>query len=101
LRASVRHRNANEKSHLRSIANGFKVEDRGLEPLTDFDATDVGASTSADRLQDCAARALHPGGTACRSLSSLDADLQSVIAAWDDLPAAIRMAITALLEYRK
>jgi hypothetical protein len=77
------------------------VEDRGLEPQSDFDVTDDSASTSADSLHCCAARALHAGGAACHSLSSLDADLQSVIAAWDGLPTAIRTAITALVEYRK
>jgi hypothetical protein len=43
----------------------------------------------------CAAQALHAGGLNC--LSSLDADLQCVIAAWDGLPAAIRTATLALI----
>jgi hypothetical protein len=34
-------------------------------------------------------------------VSSLDADLQAVIAAWDRLPTAIRKVITALLERQK
>jgi hypothetical protein len=74
-----------------------KVEDRGLEPLSDFDARETAASTSA-RCQECgAARALHSGGPECHFLSSLDADLQRVIAAWDGLPAAMRRAMIALL----
>jgi hypothetical protein len=34
-------------------------------------------------------------------MTSLDADLQRVIVAWDGLPAAIRKAITTLLECQK
>jgi hypothetical protein len=73
------------------------VEDRGLEPLVDFDATENAASTSIDRQQGGAARALHSGGPNCQLLSSLDPDLQRVIAAWDGLPAAIRKATLALV----
>jgi hypothetical protein len=58
------------------------VEDRGLEPLGDFDAKLISASTSIDHQQGAAARALHPGSLDCRCLASLDPDLQIVIAAW-------------------
>lgn len=34
-------------------------------------------------------------------LASFDADLQRVIAAWDDLPVAIRRAIDALVESQR
>jgi hypothetical protein len=73
------------------------VEDRGLEPLGDFDAKRNSASTSIDHQEGAAARALHSGGPNCHCLSSLDADLQSVIAAWDGLAAPIRNAMIALI----
>jgi hypothetical protein len=77
------------------------MEDRGLEPLGDFDATNNTASSS-DGCPECgAARALHSGGPDCHLLSSLDADLQSVIAAWDGLPTAIRRATLALIGSRQ
>jgi hypothetical protein len=71
--------------------------DRGVEPLGDFDAKRNSASTSIDRQQGAAARALHSGGPNCHCLASLDADLQRVIAAWDGLPTAIRRATLALI----
>ncbi|HET6326238.1 MAG TPA: hypothetical protein VFG04_16290 [Planctomycetaceae bacterium] len=42
-----------------------KVEDRGLEPLGDFDAKRNSASTSIDYQVGAAARALHLGGPNC------------------------------------
>jgi hypothetical protein len=74
------------------------MKDRGLEPLGDFDAKRNSASTSIDHQQGGAARALHSGGPNCHCLSSVDADLQAVIAAWGGLPTAIRKAVMALIE---
>jgi len=79
------------------VAKIAKVEDRGLEPLAEFDASANCISTSADYQAGCAARALHSGGLNCPCVASLDADLQFVIAAWDGLPAAIRRAALALI----
>jgi hypothetical protein len=76
------------------------MEDRGLEPLTDFDAKRNSASTSIDHQVGAAARALHSGGPNCHWLSSLDPDLQRVIAAWDGLPIPIRLAIVGLAASR-
>jgi hypothetical protein len=72
------------------------MEDRGLEPPADFDATENSASTSGDCQQGGAARALHSGGPNCHCLSLLDPDPQAVIAAWGGLPVVIRRAIIGL-----
>jgi hypothetical protein len=79
-----------------NLSQVAKVEDRGLEPLGDFDAKRNSDSTSSDRQQGSAARVLHSGGRNCHCLSSLDPDLQAVIAAWDRLPRAIQRAIVGL-----
>jgi hypothetical protein len=70
----------------------------GIEPAS-------GAESTADCDCGCgkchppgAARALHPGGLNFHFVSSLDADLQRVIAAWDGLPVAIRKATLALVD---
>jgi hypothetical protein len=94
-------RNPNEKSNLRSLANGFMWRIGNLKPPADFDATENAASTS-DRCQECgAARALHSGGPDSPFLSSLDPELQRVVTAWDALPSAVRAAIRTLLECGK
>jgi hypothetical protein len=51
---------------------------------------------NSDELTSAITPAPHLERTDCQCLSSLDANLQSVIAAWDELPAAIRNAIVAL-----
>jgi hypothetical protein len=79
------------------VATIAKVEDRGLEPLGDFDATPDSASTSIGDQVGAAARALHSGGPNCHCLSSLDPDLQAVIAAWVGLAPTIRKAMLALI----
>jgi hypothetical protein len=73
------------------------VEDRGLESLTDFDASENPISTSGGCPECRAARALNSGGLNCCCLASLDPELQRVIAAWDGLPEAIREAAIALI----
>jgi hypothetical protein len=45
----------------------------------------------------CAANALHPEFLKCLEVALIDADLQSVIVAWDRLPEAMRKAILALV----
>jgi len=42
--------------------------------------------------------ALHSGRSNCPWLSSVDTDLQAVIAAWESLPKLIRRAIVELTE---
>ncbi len=79
----------------------LRVQDRGLEPLGDFDASVDCHSSSSDCKGCCAARALHPGGLDCQFLSSVDPELQRVMAAWGGLPTAIRKAIVTLLECQK
>jgi hypothetical protein len=76
-------------------------EDRGLEPLTDFGAAEDVTSISDTCPDGTTARALHSGGPDCHFLSSLDPDLQRVIAAWDGLPIPIRLAIVGLAAWRR
>jgi hypothetical protein len=71
---------------------------RGLEPRADLDAKQNSASTSVDRQEGGAARALHSGGLNCHCLSSLDPNLQAVIAALDGVAGAIRKAIKKLAD---
>lgn len=74
------------------------MEAAGIEPECNFDPSAATISTSG-KCDTCgAARALHSCGTYCPFLSSLDADLRSVIEAWDWLPAAIQKAIAAIIE---
>jgi hypothetical protein len=73
------------------------VEATGFEPASCSKSTvncHCGCVICEDR---CAARALHSGGLNCHFLTSVDADLQRVIAAWDGLPEAIRRATLALI----
>jgi hypothetical protein len=73
----------------------------GIEPAS---CTNL-AESPCNLCENCqharAARALHSGGPDWHFMSSLDANLQSVIAAWDGLPAAVRMAIRTLLDCGK
>ena len=69
----------------------------GIEPASCAESTLNGDCACVKCQHPCAAEALHSGGLNCHFLASLDADLQRVIAAWDALPTAIRMAIGILL----
>jgi hypothetical protein len=73
------------------------VDAAGIEPASCAKSTVEANCGCVECQQRCASRALHPGGPNCHFVSSLDADLQAVIAAWDRLPTAI----TALLECQK
>jgi hypothetical protein len=72
------------------------VEAAGIEPACDFDGKN-------ERVCDCvncekcrAARALHSGRSNWLDLSSIDADLQSVVLGWEEISHPIRKAIVAL-----
>jgi hypothetical protein len=69
----------------------------GIEPASCSNSSESPCCLCENCQDPCAARALQPGGPNCHFLSSLDADLQRVIAAWDGLPAAIRQATLALI----
>jgi hypothetical protein len=62
----------------------------GIEPASCGESTVNGDCGCVECQPPCAARALHSGGLNCQCLASLDPDLQRVIAAWDELPPAIR-----------
>ena len=73
----------------------------GIEPAGDFALT-------AETVCDCvncelgrAAPALHSGRSAWLDLSSIDADLLSVVFAWEKISGPIRTAIVSLLGLRK
>jgi hypothetical protein len=73
----------------------------GFEPTCNFDATDDGSCGCENCQSARAARALYVGGPNCPALALLDSDLQRVIAAWEGLPEAIRMAVMALVGVQK
>jgi len=78
-----------------------ELEAAGVEPRDDFDASGY-LPCGCVICDECrAARALHFSSSNWLDLSSLDADLQSVHAAWSSLPDAIRKAIIALVEVQK
>jgi hypothetical protein len=69
----------------------------GIEPASCSTLTESASCLCENCQHPCAARALQTGGPNCHLVSSFDADLQRVIAAWDGLPAAIRRATLALI----
>ena len=84
-----------------SLALGEKMEDRGLEPLSNSAATNSGDCGCEECREGCAAPALHNCGSKCLKLSELDADLQAVILAWDEVPEAIRKAIAVMVHSQR
>jgi hypothetical protein len=74
-----------------------KLEAAGIEPAIDSFLS-LNADCGCDFCQGWrAANALQMGGPVCLLLTSVDADLQRVIEAWDELPAAMRRAVLALV----
>jgi hypothetical protein len=70
----------------------------GLEPTDEYDRTEDTTMTSVI-CQNCrAARALHSGHTHWLDLSSIDADLLSVVLGWEKISEPIRKAVIALME---
>jgi hypothetical protein len=69
----------------------------GIEPAFNSDATDILPCSCVNCQQCRAAPALHFGCPDWLETASHDADLQRVIAAWGDLPEAIRRALLALI----
>jgi hypothetical protein len=69
----------------------------GFEPTLDNAITTESRSSCENCLSVHAALALHGGSSNCLSLASIDADLNEVLAAWEQLPQAIRAAIMALV----
>jgi hypothetical protein len=85
---------------LRSLALfGFaELGPLGLEPTAEFHPKDDTTSGCVS-CQECrAARALHFGRSNWLDLSSVDADLLSVVLGWGKIPEPIRKAIVALVE---
>jgi len=73
------------------------MEAAGIEPASCCESSaDCGCGCGKCD-HPAAAPALRPGGLNCHFLASLDANLQSIIAAWDELPRAIRRAMLALI----
>lgn len=62
----------------------------GLEPAGEIDATISVASGCENQPTPRAANALHGSDSNCLLLSSLEVDLQEVVAAWGDIPQSIR-----------
>lgn len=79
------------------LSIGGNLEAGGIEPPLDSDATNNQPCGCEFCTDPCAANALHSCGSNCQFMATIDADLQSVIAAWERLPEAIRRAITGLV----
>ncbi len=79
----------------------LEVEAAGIEPAFNLDGTAVTNCNCVNCQEGRAARALHPGCPDWLQLSSLGADLQSVLLSWRRLPEPIRRAILALIESQK
>lgn len=73
----------------------------GLEPTADFNLTGI-LPCGCVICEECrAALALQMARSEWLDLAPVDAGLQRVIAVWDRLPDAIRLAIAALVECQK
>lgn len=70
----------------------------GLEPQDATDASNYSIESWGDLRDSSAVNALHATGLDRHSLSSLDSDLQTVTAAWTQLPDAVRQTILALAQ---
>jgi hypothetical protein len=70
----------------------------GFESAANSDATDCGCCIYLDCQDGCAANALHPEFLKCLEVALNDAELQKVIVAWEQLPDAIRKAVSKMIE---
>ena len=72
------------------------MEAAGIEPAGDFDLTTEVVCDCVNCQEGRAAPALHSGRSAWLDLSSIDADLLSVVLAWEKISGPIRKAIVSL-----
>jgi hypothetical protein len=80
-----------------AVKEVFSFRGAGVEPGSQTDVTPDNECTCESCQGWRAALALQSGRSDCHALASLDADLQRVIAAWDELPSHIRKTILASL----
>ena len=73
----------------------------GFEPTCNFVANDNAVCVCEKCHQARAALALHSGCFKWLELALNDADLRRLVAAWDELPEAIRRAVISLVESQK
>jgi hypothetical protein len=74
------------------------MEAAGIEPAQEIDASDERLSNCVSEGESRAAPALHCGGANWLDLSSIDADLLSVVLAWGKISEPIRNCIVALVQ---
>lgn len=74
------------------------MEDRGLEPSDDSDVTASGQDACEFAVPDGAANALHVCGPNCPLSTLLDADLQTVVAAWPNLKPQFKHAVLLVIQ---
>jgi hypothetical protein len=77
------------------------MEAAGIEPGSDFDATENGVCNCENCEQCRAAYALHEECFKSRFLATLDVELLRVLVEWGSLAAYVRGAIIALLASEK
>jgi hypothetical protein len=73
------------------------MEAAGIEPAFNFDGKNEGVCDCVNCEKCRAAPALHSGRPNWLDLSSIDADLQSVVLAWEGISEPIRQGILALV----
>jgi hypothetical protein len=74
------------------------MEAAGIEPASNLAATGQLPYGRVICEEYRAASALYNACSSCLNLTSVDADLQRVVAAWVALPEAIRRAVVVLIE---
>jgi hypothetical protein len=70
----------------------------GMNPAGDLEGTNNGDWTCVKCLECGAALALQTRGSGCRRLAEIDADLLTVVFAWEEISGPIRKAILSLVE---
>ena len=76
----------------------LQMEAAGIEPASDFDENAEVVCDCGNCEQCRAALALYSERPTWLNLSSVDADLLSVVLAWEKISPPIRMAILGLVE---
>jgi hypothetical protein len=74
------------------------LEAGGIEPPLQIERNENSEKSCVNCTECRAARALHFGGTGSQFLAWNDADLQFIAHAWEQIPEAVRTAITMLVK---
>ena len=81
-----------------NVPRNTKMEAAGIEPTCEIDGTTEAICDCVNCEKCRAAPALHSGGFKSLPVSSVDADLLSIVLAWEKISGPIRKAILSLVE---